>query len=646
MTKLIFFDIAAVFVLLPIIPAMIRKYMNNGTVNRWFFAFIGIQIFTAISDVIAVELDILGPGNVALKYIAHTAYLVGRSFVAPMGVAFLLARVGFWYRFKNYYRAVLVYFSAALIPSVLLLFVNPFYHVMFYLAEGDVYTRGALMTVMYVVSFLYAIPGYYTLAHYVNVLGRRKVTYITIVFSLALLATAFQFFYPAIIIENFMMSIASLIIALGIQAPEERLYGRTAFYKTSAFTEDMAMSRVMDIPVNLIIIAVSNFDTIKEMIGYDAIVRSIEYISSRLDGIRKMAKTDIDFYYLGSGEFVCTLINDKNNKVLEAAHNINELLQKDFSVGEINVKFLSNICVAYYPKDISNAADIIPFTERLKHYDYTGEVRYAEKIFSKREYDIRRNIDEVIDRAITDGTLTLVYQPVYSVEKERYIAIEAFLRVRDPFYGDIEPEIFIKEAERSGAIHGITTYLFEEICKFISGPEFMQLNIKWIELNLSPIQCMWTDLVSVVTSLISSYDIDPSKVCFNIVDDENVQYFSKMYENLEALHKAGITLYMDDFGAGVFEIERIAKLPLNGIKLDRQFVKMGVETDSVLILKNSVNMIKDMGLDVVAVGVENLSLRRRLVEMGCVHQQGYYYTAPKDKRELIRFMVGLPGVMR
>ena len=606
----------------------------------------GAQLFTTIADIFAVGLDLAGGGNVLLKYLAHTAYLVGRSFVTPVCIAFLLARVGFWYRFRDYLRALLIYFFPAMIPAFLLLFVNPFYHVMFYLAEGDTYTRGSLMAIMYVVSFSYAIAGYYTLAKYRELLGKRKVVYITLFFSIVLLATLFQFFFPAIIIENFAMSIACLIVALGIQAPEERLYGRTAFYKTSAFTEDMAMARVMGVRVNLILISVANFDTMREMLGYDAIQSCIEFISKDLNRIRHLVHGDFEFYYLGSGEFVCSLIRDREECLLQAAHTINDMLLNDFSVGEMSVKFISNVCVARYPDDISNETDIIPFAERLKRLDYTGEVRYAEKCFDKRKYDIRRNIEAIIDRSITDGNLSLVYQPVYSVEKSRYIAAEAFLRVKDPYYGDIEPELFIKEAERCGAIHGVTTYLLEEICKFVSGPEFMQLNLKWIELNLSPVQCMWTDLVSVVTSMIQSYGIAPEKICFNIVDDENVQYFTKMYENLEALHSFGINLYMDDFGAGVFEIERIAKLPLTGIKLDRNFVKMGVETDNVLILENSVHMILDMGLDVVAVGVEDLALRRRLVEMGCVNQQGYYYTPPKEKRELIRFLLGLPGVMR
>lgn len=645
MSKLIYFDICAVLVLLPIAPAMVRKHMNHGIVNRWFFFFIGTQIFTTIADIFAVSYDLMGPGHVTAKYITHTAYLIGRSFVTPVCISFLLARVGLWYRYRRYARALMAYFFAAVIPTIILIFVNPFKPVMFFLAEGDVYQRGPLMPIMYAISLFYAMVGYVVLARYRRVIGTGKVVCVTVVFTIALLATAFQFVFPAILVENFMMSVASLIVALGVQAPEERVYGRTALLKTSAFTEDMGMAKIMKINVSLVLISITNFETLREILGYEAITRCIDYIVESFEHTRREVNTDMEYYYLGSGDFACALKKEQGEHVLNAAHAINDKLLDDFNIDGMSVKFISNVCVAKYPEDISDHNDILPFIESLKMLEYTGEVRYAKKLFDENVYDIRRNIEAIIDRAISDENISLVYQPIYSVDKERYIAAEAFLRVHDPYYGDIPPELFIKEAERCGAIHGITTYLFEEICKFISGPEFMQLNLEWIELNLSPTQCMWKDLVSVVMSLIKSYGIRPEEISFNIVDDENARYFPALNENMEAFKNAGIKLYMDDFGAGVFEIERIAKLPLTGIKFDKELVKMGVATDNILVLENSVNMIKDMGLEVVAVGIENLSLRRRLVEMGCTTQQGYYYSKPKDKRELIRFLMGIPGMM-
>lgn len=631
--------------MLPIIPAMVRKHMNHGLMNRWFIALCGTEIFTAISDTWAVHLDLMGPDNVALKYITHTSYLVGRSLITPICIAYLFARIGIWYKYRGNKTFFAGFFALAAIPVFLLLVINPFKHIMFYLAEGDAYTRGPLMIVMYATSVLYGIVGYIVLFRYINLIGFIRIVYLLVILSITAVATAIQFLFPSIIIENFAMAIVCLIMFLGIQSPEDRLYGRTAFLKISAFSDDLKMIKEMATDAGLVIISITNYDTLLNMLGYDMMLESLKKMSDMADSIRSEFDSEMEFYYLGHGIFVITLITGDAYEVDEVASRMNRLMLEDMEVGAVNVRFNANLCAAMFPGDIINPADIIPFAEDLKKADYTGDIRYAKDEFDRRHYEIRRNISEVIDRAISNGNLKMVYQPIYSVENERYVALEAFLRLEDPNFGSISPELFIKEAERCGEIHGITTYLFEQICDFVSKPEFMQLNLKWIEINMSPVQCMWTDLVSVLISLMDSYNVNPDNICLNIVDKDNDKYLDRMYSNLEKLSEYGVHVYMDDFGAGVFEIERINNLPLDGIKLDREFIRTSIESDSMLVLENSVRMIKDMGLEAAAVGVESLFVRRRLVEMGCDIQQGYYYSAPKEKGDLIRFIMGLPGVL-
>lgn len=646
MTKIIYFDICAVLVIAPVIIAMFTKRMNRGRTNRWFIVLCATVMYTALTDIWAVSLDLAGPGAVGLKYMAHTAYLLGRSWVTPVCVAYLFARIGLWNRNRHYKRTVNLFLIPAFIASFEILFINPFFHEVFYISNpGDAYTRGPLITIIYGISVMYALVGFALMVKYRDILGASKVMFLVAVFSISIFATFIQFIFPWLIIECFAIALSALIVAFGVQAPEERLYGRSGLYKLSAFTSDMRLLKQIKTPVNVVIFNISNFVSVRDMLGYDVHKKCMDDICKSLFKLRRDLKLDLEFYYGGSGRFYATLCDDENEQIMTVAQAINSELLLEFMVDDVEIKYLATVCVVRCPEDIDNVEDLISFADMLKKFDYTGEVRYAEKLYDRKEFEIRHNIEMIIDRAIASDNLSLVYQPIYSLEKERYVAAEAFLRLKDPEYGNIPPEIVIKEAEKCGAIHAITTFLFDKLCHFVSGPEFLQLNLDWVELNLSPMQCMWTDLSTVILSTMENYHVNPSQICLNVVDTESVQFYARMKDNLSVLNDAGIRLFMDDFGAGVFEMERITALPLSGIKLDRQFLKMSVSEDTIMILKNSIQMIRDMNLSVVAVGVEDLSTRRRLIELGCKYQQGYYYTKPLDKTEFIRFVLGISDMI-
>lgn len=644
MTKIIYFDICAVFVIVPVIVAMIVKRMNRGRTNRWFLAACGTVLFTALTDIWAVALDIGGPGNAILKYCAHTAYMLGHSFVAPICVAYILARMGFWDR--NHRVKFWAFMSPAILSGLLLITLNPVRKYFFEInPNGDVYTRGSALLLLYFISFLYVIAAVVALINNMSLIEIRKAFCLLAGLLISVTATVVQYLYPYIIIECFALTIAMLIAALGVQDPEGRLYGRTGLYRLNAFKYDMGICQHNKTPVDVVVFTISNFLSVRDMLGYEYHNRCMNVICEKLFNIGKHYRLEMSFYYGGDGQFFVTIADDQDENVLMIAQAINAQFSDEITVDDIEIKFLTNVCVVRCPEDIVSVEDFIAFSGDLKKLDYTADVRYAEKLFDKKNFEIKQNIETIIERAISNDTLDLVYQPIYSVDKERFVAAEAFLRLKDPEYGNIPPEVVIREAERSGDIHAITTYLFDKVCQFVSGPEFLQLNLEWIELNMSPMQCMWTDLPLVLLSTIENYHVNPGHISLNIVDTENVQFYEKMKSNLITLRDAGIRLFMDDFGAGVFEMERITLLPLSGIKLDRQFLKMSVSEETIAILRNSVQMICDMGLDVVAVGVEDLSTRRRLVELGCMYQQGYYYSRPLDKKEFIRNVLGISDLI-
>ena len=165
------------------------------------------------------------------------------------------------------------------------------------------------------------------------------------------------------------------------------------------------------------------------------------------------------------------------------------------------------------------------------------------------------------------------------------------------------------------------------------------MGLEFVEINLSPVQCMWSDLLSVMLSTLKTYNVQPKNICFNITDVDGKDMFEKMRDNVNALSQVGFVIFMDDFGAGIFEVERIAKMPLSGIKLDRTFVREGMRGDNSAVFEGSLRMIEDLEIDPVAVGVEDEEMKMRLESLGCNYMQGYHFCRPLSKSELIRFIL-------
>jgi EAL domain-containing protein (putative c-di-GMP-specific phosphodiesterase class I) len=383
----------------------------------------------------------------------------------------------------------------------------------------------------------------------------------------------------------------------------------------------------------------TNYNTLIEMLGFFTVEDLLGDTSRRLEKWTRENHVDADLYYLGGGRFAVITDERYENDKLSIAQGINSVLNEEVAVGEMLVKAMNNVCFINFPGDIGEPDFLFSFDGRLEMESYSGELRYAEKLFDRKRFELRRDIIKIIDRAFSDKLFYLEYQPVYSRKDKRFVRAEAFLRLNDPDFGSINPDLLISEAEKTNSIHAITTFVMEEVCRFISMSEYLLMGFEYVEINLSPAQCMWSDLLSVLLSTVRNYNVLPKNIYFNITDVDSQELFEKMRNNIDALAQVGFGVLMDDFGAGIFEVERIAKMPLSGIKLDRYFVREGLKDNNISIFEGSLRMIEDLDIDAVAVGVEDDEMERRLIDMNCNYLQGYHYCRPLEKKELIKFIL-------
>lgn len=639
MDKIIHFEYCALIIEVLILMSVYLRNMTRGRVNRCYLAVVYTVTVGTITDIIGMVLEKIGPGYVLAKYIANLLNLASTACITVLLCGYLFAQSGIDHNIRNNKIIKYIFYVPVSINLFLLFVVNPFNKCIFYIDDAGIYARGDKIILLYVLSLVYVYIGASVVIQNRKIYPYRKAASVFLLLASSVIAAIIQAIFPNVIIQMFCTAVASLILLLQVQAPEEKIHAGTGLFGMYAYSQDIKNLFDNKARFSAVLCVISNFNAIIEMVGYFGALEMTKQAASRLLKYSKVNKLDIDIYYLSNGRFAIIADERYSSRMFEITQNINVVMNRVYDINDSEVIGMSNVCLINCPDDVDNPDFLIECEGKLADEAFSGEVRYADKLFSKRSYELRRDISSILDRAFAEGYFDLHYQPVFDSRVGKFVCAEAFLRLNDPDFGYIEPNLIISEAEKCGAIHAITAYVFEEVCKFLSQPDFLLTGLEFIEINLSPVQCMWGDLVTVVLATLRAYNVAPKRICLNITDIENYDLYARMKTNLEALSQIGFLLVMDDFGAGIFEIERIAELPLFGIKMDRDFIKRGLAEKNMTVLKGTVKMITDIGLDASAVGVEDEQMLEKLSEVGCKVLQGYHYCKPVNKKELMRFML-------
>lgn len=637
MGKIIYFDYCAFIILIILLISTIFRKMTKGKVNYYFLAMLGMSILTVVADIWAIHLDEMGPGNIVAKYIAHTLYLLVHSFTPLLYILYLAAQTDTWHRL-NQSRFQKLLLSIPIILVISSLIVNPFRHIIFYLDENDYYTRGSHFLLLYVSVLIYSIYGIIYIIRYRKLFNKRRFSALLSIFPLMIAAVMVQFIYPRMVVEMFAITCGLLYISMMVQRPEEVIDTDTGLGKLSAYVTDMKRAFANGKPMKVILINVSNYSTLRDMLGYDSMNEVLCIIADKLAELNRKHGVEAELYYLGVGKFRFVISYQHFDQTEDTAQLINALMKHGLRFNRMELNLVSRICIADCPGDIGDIDSLLAFGSDLNAKSYTGEVLYASDLYKKEYYDIRKDMDRIIEQALADHKLSVYYQPIYSVKEKRFQSAEALLRLKDEKYGFISPEIFIPAAEKSGAIHRIGAFVLEEVCKFIASEEYKALQLDYIEVNLSVAQCMRNDLAAQVLEILDKYQVRPDRINLEITETA-VSYSQKtLVENLNALYNAGISLSLDDFGTGYSNMRRIASLPFHIVKLDKSFVNEEDSHRMRIVLKNTIKMIKAMNMKVVVEGIETEELVKRFTDLQCEYIQGYYYSKPIPKEEFAAFL--------
>ncbi|WP_461210673.1 EAL domain-containing protein [Desulfocurvus sp. DL9XJH121] len=274
----------------------------------------------------------------------------------------------------------------------------------------------------------------------------------------------------------------------------------------------------------------------------------------------------------------------------------------------------------------------------MYHAKESGGARRL-KVFSQRMHEQSLRLLEMemeLRRSIEQGHFTILLQPIVDLNQKRLCGFEALVRWLHPRLGMIAPGEFIPLAEDTGLIHPLGIWIVENVCSMLADweREFPPDAPLSISVNLSTKQFIQPTLVSQIREFLERTGITPANICLEIGETVLMNHSSLASDMLGQLKTLGISLSMDDFGTGYSSLSYLRQFPIDALKIDRSFIsRFGEDRESQVLVRSIISLAKNLGVAVVAEGVDTPLQNEMLKELGCEYAQGYLFSRPIPREE-------------
>ena len=246
-----------------------------------------------------------------------------------------------------------------------------------------------------------------------------------------------------------------------------------------------------------------------------------------------------------------------------------------------------------------------------------------------RQVEIKRSLDRCLER----NEVEIFLQPLIDSRSRTLAGAEVLCRIRDEAGNLISPAVFVPIAEQSGCINLMGEQVFEKACQFVRDHDMEQIGLSWLNVNLSPIQCMRKDLSERFSNILNQYGVSTDIIHLEITE-QAVMDIARLEQQIDILRGIGFRFSLDDYGSGYSNLSRVKQYPFANIKLDMGIVWDYIRDKDVL-LPTIVQAFKQMGFSVTAEGIEDGVMADAMSELGCDYLQGYYFSKPLPVEEFV-----------
>lgn len=376
-----------------------------------------------------------------------------------------------------------------------------------------------------------------------------------------------------------------------------------------------------------------HFKTVNDTLGHHIGDELLKSVAERLRAIVRSSDT---VARMGGDEFVVVQTEaERPNETAILAQRICESLRAPFDLNGNVVVVQASVGIAMAPDDgvepneLLKNADIALYGIKS---DGRGSYRFFEPEMDAR-MKARREIELALRSALVEGRFELLYQPLVSLQDNRVTCCEALLRWNHPERGVVPPSEFIPVAEEIGVIVTIGEWVMRRAC---ADAAQWPADVK-VAVNLSPIQVMNPNLVSMVVGALAASSLPANRLEVEITESVLLQNSEATLSALHNLRGLGVSISMDDFGTGFSSLSSLRSFPFNKIKIDRSFINgMSEEDDSLAIVRAVSGLAKNLGMITTAEGVETERQMQQVRALGCTEMQGYLFSPPVKAQDLWR----------
>ncbi len=380
-------------------------------------------------------------------------------------------------------------------------------------------------------------------------------------------------------------------------------------------------------PLSVVMLDLDRFKHVNDVLGYtfgdsllNAVARRLEQQDLGPDGM--VAR-------LGGDEFAILLAHSDAQEALAVAQRMARSFEEPLALEDQTVDLSAGFGVACWPDHAPDADTLLSRAEvamyAAKHKTTVTQL-YDAALDSSSTQTL--SLLSELRRAVEQGELRLFLQPKIELATNRVVAAEALVRWQHPERGLVPPMMFIPFAEQTGFVRQLTLWMFEEVARVWQSLQTDAQSMR-IAINLSTRDLLDQEFPIKLDGLLAQHQVPTHAFCLEITESAIMDDPQRAEQTLNRLSDSGFKLSIDDFGTGYSSLAYLKRLPVDELKIDKSFV-MGMENDEddAKIVRSTIDLAHNLGLSVVAEGVENALVWDKLKSLSCDEAQGYFMSKP------------------
>jgi diguanylate cyclase (GGDEF)-like protein/PAS domain S-box-containing protein len=389
--------------------------------------------------------------------------------------------------------------------------------------------------------------------------------------------------------------------------------------------------------VALLMLDLCRFKEVNDTLGHEVGDQVLREVAKRFESVARIGFVA----RLGGDEFTLVLEQaSRSDDIVEIADVLHESLRKPISAAGIAIDVGVSIGIARYPDDATDPATLLRHADVAMYVAKRRQTRY-EVYDPANDLNTVRRLAMVgeLRSAVSNGQLRLHYQPQVDFRTNRCESVEALMRWPHPEYGFVSPAEFIVLAESTDLIRPLTEWTID--CALAQWVQWRASGLEArIAVNLSARLLQDTDFITVLKRLLETHQAPGAALELEITESTMLYDSERALRVIRDIHGLGIALSIDDFGTGFSSLAYLRVLPVHAVKLDKSFVThLHERADDRSIVNSTVRMAHELGLQVVAEGVESEWTARYLAQAGYDYGQGYRYSPALPAEECRRWIL-------